>query len=219
MELFRHESFPTGISCTHCQQLPTTHRCRDCFGLNIWCDTCCISAHTNLPFHHIQTWNGHYFAKSDLLERWLVLNIGHHCDHCSSMPPHLQSRRGVVQDPIDDITEDSNTFLGMPTTHTKSTLTVVTSTGICKRSIWWCTCSTSSDKYIQHIRARLFPASFKNPQTVFTFEVLDHFRLDALECKTAAMNFMSKICRMTDEAFPSRVPVSYPLCQIQLIVD
>ena len=171
-----------------------------------------ISSHSNME-------NGHYFAKSDLVERRLVLNIGHHCDHCSSTPPHLQSRQGVIPDPIDDITEDSNTFSGMPTTHTKSTLTIVTSTGICKRSIWWWTCSTTSDKYIQLIRARLFPASFKNPQTVFTFEVLDHFRLDALECKTAAMNFMSKICQMTDEAFPLRVLVSYPLCWIQLIID
>ena len=57
------------------------------------------------------------------------------------------------------------------------------------------------------MRAKLFPASMIRPETAFTFEVLDHFHLDALECKTAAMNFMSKIVRISNEAFPGNVPV------------
>ncbi|KIM74954.1 hypothetical protein PILCRDRAFT_79556, partial [Piloderma croceum F 1598] len=89
-------------------------------------------------------------------------------------------------------------------------LTIVASTGIFKRSIRWCHCAKSSKRFVQLLlRAKLFPASFKNPKTAFTFEVLDQFQLDALECKTAAMNFMSKIGRVTDEAFPSRVPDRY----------
>jgi hypothetical protein len=54
---------------------------------------------------------------------------------------------------------------------------------------------------------KLFLASFKNPKIAITFEVLDHFRVDALECKTAVMNFTSKVCHITDEVFPARVPV------------
>jgi hypothetical protein len=60
---------------------------------------------------------------------------------------------------------------------------------------------------VQLLRAKLFPASFIHPETAFTFDVLDHFRIDALECKTAAMNFMSKIARISNEAFPATVPV------------
>jgi hypothetical protein len=65
---------------------------------------------------------------------------------------------------------------------------------------------------VQLVRAKLFPASFKHPETAFTFEVLDHFHIDALECKTAAMNFMSKIVRISNEAFPGKVPVRQPIC-------
>ena len=40
--------------------------------------------------------------------------------------------------------------------------------------------------------------------------------MDALECKMAAMNFMSKLQRITNEAFPSCVPVSYPIDRTSL---
>ena len=57
------------------------------------------------------------------------------------------------------------------------------------------------------LRVKLFLASFKTLQTIFTFEVLDHFRIDTLECTMAAMDFMSKIQWITNEAFPSHVLV------------
>ncbi|KAI6137012.1 hypothetical protein F5141DRAFT_1059940 [Pisolithus sp. B1] len=42
---------------------------------------------------------------------------------------------------------------------------------------------------------RLFPASISKPKTAFTFDVLDHFLIDALECKTSAMSFYQKLKR------------------------
>jgi hypothetical protein len=84
---------------------------------------------------------------------------------------------------------------------------IVSSTGIFKCSVRWCTCPNAPERHIQLLRARLFPATFINPKTAFTFEVLDHFRLDALECRTSAMNFMSKLGRRTNEIFPGTVPV------------
>jgi hypothetical protein len=104
-----------------------------------------------------------------------------------------------------------------PTAHhrSQSTLTIVSSTGIFWHSIHWRHCTKSLDQYVQLLlHAKLFLASFKNPKTAFTFEVLDHFRVDALECKTAVMNFMSKICRITDEAFLAWVPVGLPMNRI-----
>lgn len=90
----------------------------------------------------------------------------------------------------------------------KSNLIIVSSTGIFKRWVIWCRCPNATKPYIQLLRAKLFPASFKRPSTAFTFDVLDHFRIDALECKTAAMNFISKLVRISNEAFPADVPVS-----------
>ncbi|KAI6117023.1 hypothetical protein EDD16DRAFT_1520223 [Pisolithus croceorrhizus] len=51
---------------------------------------------------------------------------------------------------------------------------------------------------------RLFPASISKPKTTFTFDVLDHFLIDALECKTSAMSFYQKLKRFTKNAFPER---------------
>ncbi|KAG2112253.1 uncharacterized protein F5147DRAFT_744554 [Suillus discolor] len=52
---------------------------------------------------------------------------------------------------------------------------------------------------IQMFRHRFFPASFNRPKTVFTFRVLNNFLLDSLECGTSAMNYYSKLWRMTLE--------------------
>jgi hypothetical protein len=54
----------------------------------------------------------------------------------------------------------------------------------------------------------LFPASYKKPQTAFTFEVLDHFHIEAMECKTSAGSFYAKLKRFTSNAFPDTIPVS-----------
>jgi hypothetical protein len=39
----------------------------------------------------------------------------------------------------------------------------------------------------------LFAASLQRPETAFTFNVLDYFHIDAMECHTAASNFVAKI--------------------------
>lgn len=204
-------------SCSSCPKSSARNRCQDCFGPNLWCDACCVSAHTNLPFHRIQTWNGCFFEKSDLLTKHLTLDLRHYPDDCPSILVDDETQMMFdldISDDGDDFTDanqPSEPSTSTCTSGSRSNLVIVSSTGICRRSIRWCHCAKSPAQYTQLLlRANLFPASFKNPQTAFTFEVLDHFRVDALECKTAAMNFMSKIRRITDEAFPSRVPVCCP---------
>ncbi|KAG2108609.1 uncharacterized protein F5147DRAFT_799314, partial [Suillus discolor] len=65
------------------------------------------------------------------------------------------------------------------------------------------------EHHLQLLQAGLFPASTTRPRTAFTFEVLDHFLIDALECKTSAMSFFEKIRRLTNNAFPDTVPDRY----------
>ena len=93
----------------------------------------------------------------------------------------------------------------VPGTHR---IVVVTSTGIFRRRIRWCHCPGSADAHIQLLRLNLFSATIKRPSTAFTFDVLDHFHIDAMECKTAALNFYNKLRRLTSNAFPSTAPVS-----------
>ncbi|KAJ7739284.1 hypothetical protein B0H14DRAFT_3168063 [Mycena olivaceomarginata] len=63
---------------------------------------------------------------------------------------------------------------------------------------------------LQLLSAQIYPATPGKPPTGFTFTVLEGFWLDALECKTAAMNFLSKLRRLTNCVFPLSVPDVYP---------
>src|SRR5882724_12812609 len=53
----------------------------------------------------------------------------------------------------------------------------------------------------------LFSASVIRPKTAFTFDVLDHFYIDAMECKTAGWSFFQNLSRFTNNAAPASVPV------------
>ncbi len=60
---------------------------------------------------------------------------------------------------------------------------------------------------MQLMMAGLFPATFRNPKTAFTFQVLEEFHLDNLECKTTPSQFFSRLRRITNDEFPNSVPV------------
>jgi hypothetical protein len=90
-------------------------------------------------------------------------------------------------------------------------MVIVTSNGVFRRRIRWCRCHSAPDNHIQLLRLHLFSASIDRPSTAFTFQLLDHFYIDAMECKTAAMNFFAKLRRITNSAFPATVPVGYSI--------
>ncbi|KAG1787420.1 uncharacterized protein HD556DRAFT_1312744 [Suillus plorans] len=75
-------------------------------------------------------------------------------------------------------------------------LTIVHSTGVFLHNVVWCSCPGVD-------------SSTTRPQTAFTFDVLNHFLIDALECKTSASSFFEKIRRMTNNCFPDTVPNRY----------
>ncbi|KAG1894778.1 uncharacterized protein F5891DRAFT_984797 [Suillus fuscotomentosus] len=80
--------------------------------------------------------------------------------------------------------------------------TIVDKSGVHSVSIWYCHCPGALNPDMQLFQAGLFPASFTRPKTAFTFSVLDDFLLDNLECGTSAMNYYSKIWRLTSSIFP-----------------
>jgi CxC2 like cysteine cluster associated with KDZ transposases len=89
-----------------------------------------------------------------------------------------------------------------------SKLVIVHSSGIFYHHVCWCGCVGASPPHLQLFKRGLFPASLAAPKTAFTFDVLDHFYMDSMECKTAAMSFCQKLQCFTDNALPGRVPVS-----------
>lgn len=95
-----------------------------------------------------------------------------------------------------------------PANDTYPVITIVDVTGIHELPIHYCTCHAhpiSNDS--QLFDYGLFPATFKKTKTVFTFRVLDDYRMDNLESKTSAYNYYSKLRRVTNPAFPASVKV------------
>ena len=87
--------------------------------------------------------------------------------------------------------------------------TVVDRSGVFDMEIIFCVCSTTVDTYEQLLQSRLFPATFKQIETLFTFSVLEDFLTDNLECKTTAQQYYSKLQSMTSKMFPISVPVCF----------
>jgi hypothetical protein len=98
--------------------------------------------------------------------------------------------------------------LAIPGTHQ---IVVVSLTGIFQCWVRWCQCPGTTDAHIQLLHLNLFSASISRPSTAFTFDALDHFHIDAMECKMAALNFDNKLRHLTSNAVPSTALVSIPL--------
>jgi hypothetical protein len=86
-------------------------------------------------------------------------------------------------------------------------ITVIDRSGVHEIGVTWCRCSEAPEHDMQLMMAGLFPATFQNPKTAFTFQVLEEFHLDNLECKTTPSQFFSHLRRVTNDEFPNTVPV------------
>ena len=221
IELLQQESITLKTTCVCCQQSLGTHWCKDCFSSNIWYDDCCFSSHKpSFPLCSDVEW-------AVLPEIWFSPGETYNTspNSCFSILLNVEvdnpSDLDIFDEEDDHVNQSEPTYTQESGTNfwSKSKLIIVSSTGIFRHSFWRCHHVKLLDECIQHfIHARLFQASFKNPQTLFMFKVLDHFQVDSLECKMAAMNFMSKIGQITD-AFPSLVPVSYMTICIGILFE
>ncbi|KAH7903812.1 hypothetical protein BJ138DRAFT_1020037, partial [Hygrophoropsis aurantiaca] len=173
----------------------------------MWCKTCIVKTHTFLPFHKVESWNGLYFQPTALFDVGFVWHLGHGGKVCPNSD--LASWEDIPNDGgLDDeekIEVDEGNWKGGHTT----VMRFIHSSGIFTHRVSWCCCDSSARRDLQLFKARLFPSSFAQPQTAFTFEVLDHFWIDAIECKTSAMAFYEKIRRLTSANFPHKLPDRY----------
>jgi hypothetical protein len=92
-------------------------------------------------------------------------------------------------------------------------LTIVDRRGVFEIEMVFCICSHKDNQDEQLLQSGLFPATFKQIKTLFTFSVLEDFLRDNLECKTTAQQYYSKLQSITSKMFPNLVPVCmYFLC-------
>ena len=162
-------------------------RCEeDCFETApLQCQQCIINLHTQLPFHHIQEWTGEYFKWMSLHDLGARIFLGH-----SGMP----------------CPNRSSAYTGRP-------FVIVDRNGFHKFILEFCHCDNLKDvlqtEPIQLIRARLFPATLDQPETAFTFRLLDDFHAHTLSSKKSSYVFHDALQKRTEAAFPQDVPVSY----------
>jgi hypothetical protein len=196
-EILKLEAPPPQMACQSCKINDYAYRCQDCFGEPVFCQACCLTTHKREPYHTIQRWTGNCFVQSTLHDLGLILDLGHGGDCC---PAYKNSPDIVGQD-----FSFSNTSKGSVA---EDVIWVVHTSGVFRSRVRYCGCIDAPERHIQLLRLKLFPASFVRPSTAFTFALLDHFEIDAMECKTSAMNFFAKLKRLTSNAFPHEVPVS-----------
>lgn len=92
-------------------------------------------------------------------------------------------------------------------------ITVVNVSGFHHILVVWCSCadqSTFNTHEMQLLDLRLYPTSYTDVNTVFTFDVLNDNRLDNLECKSSIYQYHQKLRRKTSSAFPDYVVSRYP---------
>lgn len=197
-EITKLEGRGVVTSCQECGVAEGIIRCRDCFAEPMYCHRCCLGTHERHPFHRILRWSGGFFSETSLHDEGCVLYLGHNggpcpVEHREDKANGIHGKTSDYEDSWEDVdpqeTEDRRGSAGSPT----QTLTAVDCNGVHKIRISWCSCPESLKKDMQLLHVHLFPATIVRPSTVFTFRVLEYFHIDAVECKTVAMNFFSKL--------------------------
>jgi len=162
-------------------------------------------AHSSLPFHTIERWTGEFFKKTSLNAEGFILHLGHGglCCPANVNPP---AEPGTAGDGERDVEGEGLLEAWEP--RDTRTLVIVDVSRVHQLNVSWCCCQDAPDHGSQLFQHSLFPASTSRPSTAFTFAVLEYFHVDAVECKTSASNFFSKLWRLTDFSSPQSVPVS-----------
>jgi hypothetical protein len=211
-ELLSQEGPPSTLSCQTCgQSIGEFFRCLDCSHRRMYCKRCCVKAHRFLPFHHIQRWTGKFFTAASLYELGFILHIGHGGDPCPAASAWEEEDMvlGDMRDgqPLVDGDDDSE----------DTVMVIVDNGGVYQHKVRWCACKNRAQPDILLFRMGLFSASIINPKTAFSFRLLDYFHVDAMECRTSASSFFSKLRRLTNESFPDKVPVGALLSPVHIL--
>ncbi|KAI6142698.1 hypothetical protein BKA82DRAFT_4017945 [Pisolithus tinctorius] len=152
----------------------------------------------------VQKWNGRFFEDFTLWLVGLVLHLGHAGAPCPAGEGSWEDAASHVDDEWEDIKESQQPAHLNPLDD-RNYLTVVDTGGMHFCNVQYCNCPGSEDSHLQLTMAGLFLATTKAPRTAFTFQVLDDFIRDNVECGTSAMNYYSKLQRVTSSAFPHLV--------------
>jgi len=139
----------------------------------------CIS-YPCLCTHHTQCWQDGFFDRTSLHSLGYIFHLGHGGAACPLESPHHQ-------------------------------LTIIDTNGWHKVRVTFCKCGASDvshEHYRQLLRERWYPASFCNPKTAFTFDILETYHKVTLQGKLNLYDFYHAIMQKTDNQGRSKPLVS-----------
>jgi len=95
-------------------------------------------------------------------------------------------------------------------------ITVVHINGFHSLPVVWCACPEHlQDRELHLLDQHLYPSSYDQIKTVFTFSCLDDHRYNYLECKTSNYQYHNKLRRWTCPKYPEAAPNRYKeLCRV-----
>ena len=234
-EILDLEGLQDLAQCDSCNASSPSYQCRDCSGGLLYCTECCRSQHHLQPFHRIDHWTGTFFEPSWLWKVGICLDLGHRGAQCPGYQHPLAQfeYKNDLGNAGEDAGEDDEdpeaegwANPGRPSPAEANGLKVVTivhTNGIHHLPIRPCLCPNSPAEDIQMLRMRLYPSTYKNIKTLFTYALLDDYLLENLECQTSGLHYFQKLRRMTNKAFPHLVPVSLfipiPCPRVSLNID
>ncbi|KAH6901080.1 hypothetical protein BKA70DRAFT_1375132 [Coprinopsis sp. MPI-PUGE-AT-0042] len=213
-EIVSQQAAPSNAKCSRCA-LESPHalwRCKECVGCPLLCKSCCATDHIPLPLHRVEVWNKHHFSPSWLWKVGACVNL---CatKTCQPLPSAISPSDDLPPEEEDHSsqwhTNDDFTFGADPKVRSiqgRKVLIVVHLNGVHYLPFHFCRCPGHVSDDLQLLRNGFYPATFKSIRTVFTFQLLDDYLLDILECHTSAFHYYSKLCRVTNKPFPHTVP-------------
>ncbi|KAK7455801.1 hypothetical protein VKT23_010833 [Stygiomarasmius scandens] len=191
-EMLRLDGRAYSFSQTHCTdckeplQLSSEskegcYRCLGCEDSRLYCKSCVVRNHRDLPFHKLQEWRNHFFQPTTLYSLGAIFQVGH---------PTGAACLCEASSPLQD-------------------LVVLDVTGVHTIRVRYCTCQTQQARWKQLFRSRLFPATQDIPSTVATFRLLQHFHILSFMSKVSAREYYFTLERLSDNTSTVAVPDRY----------
>ncbi|KAI9069790.1 hypothetical protein FKP32DRAFT_1559042 [Trametes sanguinea] len=189
-ELLRHDG-RGGYTHERCSACPSSDdaglaviKCQDCTPGPLVCPSCAITRHTHSPFHRVKRWDGRTFHVTSLKELGQVIRLGHASDAAPCPNP----------------------------VRCKSDFTVIDINGRHPVSLEFCGCDhagDAGDPAQQLLRRKLYPATDIDPNTAFTFALLEHYHIQSLQGKISMYDYYTSLERLTDNAGVQRLKDRY----------
>ncbi|KAJ7808072.1 hypothetical protein B0H14DRAFT_2380861, partial [Mycena olivaceomarginata] len=158
------------VCTTHCPTCPPDtppetprFRCMDCMIPDLFCQDCCVQAHSRNPLDRIERWDGTKFKPTSLKDMGLRVQLGH--------------RHGEV---CETLIAAHKKFL------------VIHTNGIHNVAVYFCGCVDESIVGLrrqQLLWHSWYPAMHKEPQTCTTFRALELFHVMTLQGKVTTYDF------------------------------